>query len=212
MFEAPSALFSVVGIVYGLVLPLVVLHVIAMLFIPGLAGSGVKVMGLGKAIYCFLLQALGILLMTLGGLPALYGVLAREPYESTTYLALLIVFTAGGLTFLWHDNLARTIDAPSRAVPHAIYFFTFKVLGYLLTLLSAVSLLLTMLLGTADTTGRWWIMPVLLLAYGLLLSWCTRHDGDIAKGFSSTPSVKSPSTFPPKNLSPKGKFVPGKKK
>src|SRR3989344_1694294 len=199
------------GIVYGLVLPLLVLHVIAMLFIPGLAASGVKVMELGKAIYCFLLQALGILLMTLGGVPAMYGVLAREPYESTTYLALLIVFSAGGLTFLWHDHLARTVDAPSRAVPHAIYFFTFKVLGYLLTLLAAVSLLLTMLLGTADMTGKWWIMPVILLGYGLLLSWCTRSDADIAKGFSSTPSVKSPS-FPPKNFPPKGKFVPGKRK
>ena len=79
MFEAPSALFSMTGIVYGLVLPLLVLHVIAMLFIPGLAASGVKVMGLGKAIYCFLLQALGILLMTLGGLPAGFCRLPPDP-------------------------------------------------------------------------------------------------------------------------------------
>ena len=137
MFEAPSVFFSMVGIVYGLILPLVILHLIAVLFIPVMvSGTGAKVVGSGRAIYCYLLQALGVLLMTLGGLPAVYGVLAREPYDSSTYLALLIVFSAGGLTFLWHDHLVRTVDSASRSVPHAIYFFTFKVIGYLLTLLS----------------------------------------------------------------------------
>lgn len=216
MFEAPSALFSMVGVVYGLVVPLVILHLVAMLFIPVMvSGTGAKVMSSGRAIYCYLLQALGILLMTIGGLPAVYGVLAREPYDSSTYLALLIVFSAGGLTFLWHDHLAHTVDSASRSVPHAIYFFTFKVIGYLLTLLSAVSLLLTMLLGTQDPRGNWWVMPVLLLFYGLLLSWCTRQETEtMSKPFQSSPmGLKGMSGFPIKGTQQKGKIMPvGKKK
>ncbi|MBI3331769.1 hypothetical protein HYZ99_02305 [Candidatus Peregrinibacteria bacterium] len=188
MFDAPSSLFGVVGVFYGLLLPLVILHIITLLFIPSVVlGGGGKVMSVGKAIYCYLLQAVGILLMTLGGLPAIYGVLARQPYESTTYLALLIVFASGGLTFLWHDHMARGIEGGARAVPHAIYLFTFKVMGYIMTLLSAMSLLLTLLLGTQAPTVDWWVMPTILLLYGLLLSWCTRSED---KGPSVMPKPK----------------------
>src|SRR3989344_625459 len=109
MFEAPSALFSGVGMFYGLTLPIGILMLITVLFVPSLAHSaGVKPMALGKAVYSYLLQATGILLMTLGGLPALYSVVARTQYEASAYLGLLVLFACGGFTFLWHDMLLAT--------------------------------------------------------------------------------------------------------
>lgn len=191
MFDAPSSLFGVVGVFYGLLLPVALLLIITLMFIPSVVlGGGGKVMQVGKAIYCYLLQAVGIMLMTLGGLPAIYGVLARQPYESSTYLALLIVFATGGLTFLWHDHLARTVDGASRAVPHAIYLYTFKVLGYIMMVLSAVSIVLTLLLGSDIPAADWWVMPLMLLLYGILLSWCTRFDQKGLKTFQSMPAQK----------------------
>ncbi|OGJ56111.1 hypothetical protein A2706_02205 [Candidatus Peribacteria bacterium RIFCSPHIGHO2_01_FULL_51_35] len=176
MFEAPSALFSGVGMFYGLTLPIGILLLITVLFVPSLAHSaGVKPMALGKAVYSYLLQATGILLMTLGGLPALYSVVARTQYEASAYLGLLVLFACGGFTFLWHDHAARDLEPAARAVPHAIYLFTFKMMGYVLTLLSILSLVLTILLGM-PSEPNWWIMPTLLLLDGLLLSWCTRDQ------------------------------------
>lgn len=193
MFDVPSSLLGMVGAVYGLVLPLLLLNLIALLFIPSLMRGGVQAMSVGKAIYCYLLQIVGVLLMTLGGIPAIYGVLARETYTSNTYLALLIVFACGGFTFLWHDHTVRMTDAPSRAVPHAIYVTLFKLLGYLLTLVSALSLLLTMLLGYDTVLPNWWIMPSITLFYGLLLTWCTRSENGTS-AFQSSPMHTRPAS------------------
>jgi hypothetical protein len=140
----------------------------------------------------------------LGGVPALYSVLAGQDYTSTTYLALLIVFGTGGFTFLWHDNLIQKIDEASKAVPQAIYLYTFKFLGYLASLLATLTLLLTMLLGATTPITSWWVMPVIVLAYGLLLLWCTRSEMDLPlpKKTFSLPS------FLPPTPKPFGKIVP----
>ncbi len=196
MFDFPTSLFGMVGTVYGLILPLLLLNLIALLFIPSLMRGGVQAMSVGKAIYCYLLQIIGVLLMTIGGIPAIYGVLASQAYESNTYLALLIVFACGGFTFLWHDHMIRQTDAPSRAVPHAIYVTLFKLLGYLLTLVSALSLLLTMLLGLGTLLPNWWIMPTITLFYGLLLTWCTRSEGN-GSPFQSSPMHARPAAAKP---------------
>ena len=37
-------------------------------------------------------------------------------------------------------------------------------------------LLLTILLGSQNPTVDWWVMPVILLSFGLLLTWCTRFE------------------------------------
>ncbi len=212
MFSTPIALFSVQGIVYGLLLPLLVLQIIALLLIPALLTRGGSADAAGKAIYAYLMQAIGILLMTVGGLPALHSVLSGQDYPSTTYLALLIVFASGGLTFLWHDHLAHTIDGASRAVPEAIYFYTFKLLGFLAALLAAMSLLLTMLLNP-ESPENWWVMPVIILTYGLLLSWCTRtENGSLLQKFQSSPLAMPPSFPRPVPAKAPGKVLPQRKK
>lgn len=167
------------GIVYAIVAPLLIVQIFALLFIPSLLTAGARPFSVGKAVYCYLLQAIGILLMTLGGLPALYAVIERlatgtERFTAEIYLALLILFAAGGLTFLWHESMGDRIDATSRRVVQTVFWFGFKLAGYVLMLVSALSFFLTMLLMRELFAQTGWIMPTLLFLYGSLLAYCTR--------------------------------------
>ncbi len=170
-----------VGLLFALQLPLYILLLLAFLFVPSILTAGARSLSVGKAIYCFLMQGVGVVMMSMGALPALYSVLAnkvvgQQPFTTNTYLGLLIVFAVGGLIFLLHEHLARTVDEPSRAIPYAIYFFTFKIIGVLALLFGCMGLLLSMLFGIANTTAGWWIMPTIILLYGLVLSYCTRLE------------------------------------
>lgn len=187
------------GMLDALLLPLLILQLFALVFIPSLLGSGARPFAVGKAVYSYLLQTIGIVAMSLGGIPALFAVLEKlttgyERYATQDYIALLIVFTAGGLTFLWHERTAQTIDEPSRRVPAALFWFTFKLLGYLLMLLSALSFFQTMLLAPQSENGAWWIMPLLLFLYGVLLSWCTRLPATVAQNFTTLRTVGMPAS------------------
>lgn len=183
-------------LLYVVLLPLILLQVLALLIIPSIL-SGARIGGAMKAIYCYILQVVGIALMTAGALPAVYGVIEKfsvgaERFSAEMYLALLILFAAGGLTFLWHERMADTIDDASRKVPALLFWYAFKLLGYFLVLGSAISLLLTMLLADA-MPGTWWISPIVVLLYGVLLSWCTRSPDSSVQNFRSAPIAVSSS-------------------
>lgn len=174
-------------------LPLAIAGGFLLLFIASLLAPGAKPAGVGKAVYCYSMQAFGIFLMSAGGLPALYGVteklaLGIETYSTETYLALLLLFAAGGLLFLWHEQLAEKIDDASGAVCAVLFWFTFKAVGLVLALFSGLSLLLTMLL-VRPLPAEWWVEPLILLFYGLLLSWCTRMPREEIQGFKSSPMM-----------------------
>src|SRR3989338_4371203 len=105
--------------VYSLLLPLALLQFFALLFIPSILLPGTKPPHVAKAIYCYLLQTVGVLLMSGSGIPAIYAVVTQTEVGGRTYLALLLLFLAGGITFLWHEHLSLQVEKPSRAVPFA---------------------------------------------------------------------------------------------
>ena len=102
------------------------------------------------------------------------------------YLAFLILFAFGGITFLWHETMAQSIDDASRKVVAAIFWFSFKLMGYLLMLFGVLSLFLTMLLSPVGLAPAWWVTPVLVFLFGLLLSWCTRDELNGSPRFQSS--------------------------
>lgn len=209
MSLAPLAsIFGNTGIFYGVVLPLLTLLTFALLLIPSLAGSTRNAEGAAKAVYCYLAQFVGILLMTLGSLPTVYAVLAGTALPTPTYLALLGIFAAGGLTFLWHDALVQSIPAGVRGVPFSIYFFTLKFLGTLAILLSALTLLLVPTLVQTGLPPNFWVMPVTILLYGLLIAWFTRSQAGEWNIFTTT--VQSPGRLA--SLRRKLAFTKGKKR
>ena len=181
---------SVSSLLTFVLLPLGVLLALSVALIPCLIAPGVKLGSAMKALYCYAMQCLGISMMTAGALPAVYGVLEKfsigaERFSAEMYLSLLILFSAGGVTFLWHEQVAERIDDASRRVPALLFWYSFKAIGYVLSLIAALSFLFTMLLiRPLETT--WWITPIVILLYGVLLSWCTRWPKTISS-FKSMP-------------------------
>ncbi len=158
--------------------PLAVLAALAIALIPCLIVPGAKVGASMKALYCYIMQCIGVALMTAGALPAVYGVLEKfslgvERFSAEMYLGLLILFSCGGITFLWHEQVAEKIEDASRRVPALLFWYTFKAIGCVVILVAVLSFLFTMLL-TRPLVGTWWITPIVTGLYGLLLSWCTR--------------------------------------
>jgi len=184
MTEPLSAIFGFLGFFYGLLLPLMVLQIIALLFIPSMLNTGAKPREVGEALFCYLMQGVGVILMTVGALPTVFSVFAGVAFPGRTYVALLVVFTCGGILFLIHDQLSQSLSSASKAVPQAVYFFSLKIIGNLIALLSGLSIILSIITG--NTQQGWWVMPFVLLFYGLILSWCTRVDQE-KQVFQSAP-------------------------
>ncbi|TSC57630.1 MAG: hypothetical protein Greene041619_1058 [Candidatus Peregrinibacteria bacterium Greene0416_19] len=195
MTELGWTLFHPAGMLTIGLIPVAVLQVFALIFLPSLLAPGSKPAETGRAIYCYLMQTLGILLMSASGMPTVYAVLTGTQLSGNVYLALLMVFLAGGLTFLLHEHKALLVEPASRTVPHAIYWYTWKSIGYVVAVSAALSLLLTMLLLSPDLPFQWWVLPSILLLYGLLLSWCTRSTGEDAAHFNRAP-MKTPPVPP----------------
>lgn len=176
MTDAPllSAMFSFVSVFYGLLVPLLIVLSFALLFIPSMLYPGAKPYEVGSALFHYCMQGLGILLMTVGALPTITSVLAGIELTGATYFTLLLVFAAGGILFLWHDNAVRVLDTASRAVPGAIFLYTVKSIGYLIIVLWSLSVL-SIIVGRSADTG-WWIQPLVMLVYGTLLTLCAHSE------------------------------------
>jgi hypothetical protein len=174
MLENPLAImFSNVGVFYGLIIPLVTVLLLSVFFAVSFQRPGVNPKDVAQATYCYLMMATGILFMTIAALPTVTSVLAGKSYTSGTYFSLLLLFVAGGLLYLMHERHVERIDTASATIPYLLYFTRFKLIGSVSALLAALSLLLTVTLGT-ETEAGWWLMPVTILLYGLLLMWCTK--------------------------------------
>ena len=143
-----------------------------------MGSAGAKAKGVSDAIYCYAMHAVSVILMTIGALPTVFSVFSGIAYTGRTYIALLLVFACGGLLFLIQDAAVRELDKASKAVPEAIYMTTIKFIGNLLALLSTLTIFLSIVL--ASFSPGWWVTPFVILLYGLLLSWCTKDDGDIS--------------------------------
>jgi len=188
MVTAPlSMLFGSIGVFYGILLPVLVVQIMALFFMPCLLNRAGKPEEIGKAVFCYMVQGFGIVLMALGGLPTIFSVLARQSLPTATYAGLLFVFAAGGLAFLWHDYLARGLDPAARAVPAAICHYSWRFVGFVLTVLSTLSMVLRMLLGSTLLYEGWWVMHTVVLLFGLILLWATAEEMQASQsGFKST--------------------------
>jgi hypothetical protein len=174
----PALLLGSTGILIALFLPFILGAFFALFFIPAFLRDGSTPLAIGHAVYLYFMQALGVILMSLGGIPIVYGVFADEAYSVNTYLALLIIFAAGGITFLFHYAHATQLSAAARAVPEALYFYTIKSLGFIVMIFAGLNLVVSMLLRATPFVRGWWVMPMTLFLYGILLLWLTReHPG-----------------------------------
>ena len=179
MPDAPlfSAMFSFVGVMYGVIVPLIIVQLLELLIISSMMNREAKPSEVAQAVYCYMMMGLGILLMSAGALPTIISVLAGVKLSGATYFTLLIIFAAGGALFLWHDAIVRDVPERSRKVTETLFIFLFKIAGHLLVFLWGLSFLVTILNGSSIEKG-WWIMPVVMMIYGGLFIWCTRAEDE----------------------------------
>lgn len=187
-----DALFQNVGLPYGMILPVVVVSLLALIALAGVLRGG-SPWDITYATYCYCAEAIGIILITTGSLPVLLAVLTGQLLESDTYVGLLFVFAIGGILFLWHDAVLRGIDASAKAVPGALFFFSWKLIGLLLASFALLSLILSVVIETIQLQSA--VMHITVLAYGVALSWFTQVQ-------RSRPSVTTRSLTGTKPLSP----------
>lgn len=185
-------IFGTTTLTYAIVLPIVFVQIFAMAFIPSILCQGAKPLHVGKALFCYAMQGIGIALMTFSGLPAVYSVLMGAQLTGNVYLALVLVFAIGGLAFLWYEHKASHIDDASRVVPYTIFFYTIKFLGAAALITGLLVLALSMLLVGAFGSADLWITPLLILFYGILLSACTKWPRLHPASFNMNPMKKPP--------------------
>lgn len=191
-----TALFQSVGIFSGFLLPIAVLLLFVILVLPGIGRSGARPESLALAAYGYLAEALGIILMTAGGLPAVYAVVSHQILASNTYLGLLVLFIVGGITYLWHDNILQSVDSESKAIPSALFFYSWKFIGLVVVLFTTLSLVLQWLTNAADKNADIWNVHLVMLLYGFLLCWFTVYPMATAQKKVIRPASRP--TFPPR--------------
>lgn len=191
MVGTPFTVFGTTGFMYAILLPLIVMQVMALIFIPSMMTVGSKALHVGKAVFCYLMQGLGVMLMSMSGLPAVYSVLVGAPLSGNMYLSLVLIFAIGGFVFLWHDHKVMHIDDASRMVPYALFFYTVKFIGALAIIGALLSLALTMLTMPRMVAPGFWILPTLFLLYGLILAACTKWPR-MHGSFQMNPMKKPP--------------------
>jgi hypothetical protein len=202
MVSVATGLTSSPALLYGVVAPLVLIQLMALLYIPSLLAAPAKARAVGEAIHCYCIQTFGVMLMTIGSLPTVYSVLAGISYTGGTYFGLLLIFATGGGLFLWQDQRASALDPAARAVPASIFLITFRMLGQITLVLALLSFLLSITMGSTDLTN-WWIMPVLMACYGGLISWCTHGPISWVSHTQSVGSLLTPvSSRPAKAQTP----------
>lgn len=178
----PSSLdgvFQNINLPYGVMLPVSICALLAIVSLAGIM-RGSNAWDVAYATYCYFAQAVGIILIATGSVPVLLAVLSSQLLENDVYVGLLFVFALGGLLFLWHDAKLRHIDASAKAVPGALFFFTWKLIGLMVTAYSLLTLVVMTVLY-ASTEGA--TFPVqnayvltTMLAFGLGLGWFTQTN------------------------------------
>lgn len=176
----PSSLdgvFQNINLPYGTFLPLGIIVLLSLVTLAGIVRGG-NAWDIAYATYCYVAQAIGIILIVTGSVPVLLAVLSGQLLSNDTYLGLLFVFALGGILFLWHDATLRGLDPVAKAVPGALFFFTWKLVGLMVSAYALLTLVMTTVV-TLSTPGSAFpiqhgIVHITMLLFGLGLGWFTQ--------------------------------------
>lgn len=174
---------SSIGVFYSVMVPSLLLVLLAVILLVSTSTPGAKAGLVMRASFHYIMQAIGIVLMTVGAIPTLTSVLGGPPYPGRVYMSLLWVFLVGGALFLWNEQCTQKIEHASLTMVHALFVTTVKTIGYVVALFSGLVLLIQIALG--QYTEHWWVSPVILLLYGILLFWSARESEVADHSFQS---------------------------
>jgi len=195
----PSSLdgvFQNINLPYGALLPVGVVALLSLVALAGIVRGG-NAWDIAYATYCYFAQAVGVILMVTGSVPVLLAVLSGQLLGNDTYIGLLFVFALGGILFLWHDVTLRGIDSASKAVPGALFFFAWKLVGLMVSAYALLTLVMTTVvyLSMPGTTFpvQHGIVHITMLTFGLGLGWFTQ----VGHGFRPSVTTRTLSPMVP---------------
>lgn len=146
--------------------PVMLVITFTLLLIPSLLVTGAKPEAATKAIGCYILKTVGLILLAASVIQLTYGLITLrlpDPEESTILVLLLVT----GIGIMVHQSrIVATIDAPSVSVVRLVFSHTCELVGALVALGSGLSLMISFLI-TQNSSG--WEMSGTLLLLGLLL-------------------------------------------
>ncbi len=172
-----DAVFLNINLPYGMMLPVGVCALLSLVALAGMIRGG-NAWDVAYATYCYFAQGVGIILIATGSVPVMHAVLSSQLLDSDVYLGLLFAFALGGLLFLWHDATLRHIDSAAKAVPGALFFFTWKLISlmisaYALMTLALVTILYVTTEGATFPAHHGYVL-ITMLIFGLALGWFTQ--------------------------------------
>lgn len=156
------------------VLGLLLMHLMVGLFLMNHLSGSTDPTHSAEAVFGYTAQAFGIVLMSIGGIPALYGVLAERSLPVVAYLGLLLVFAIGGLLFMWQDTALRSLPKASTIIPASLSHVLWRFVGLLVMTVSLLSFLLQLLVDTPTLERSFWALHLTGMFYGMLLLLATR--------------------------------------
>ncbi len=159
---------------YAGIFTLAVMVLYLLLLIPALIPNRAKPEEVGKALFCYLVEAIGVAIMSVSGLTAMISVFAGLSVARFSYLMLLIIFAAGGILFLRYDVRLRDIDPEAKVIPTLLYRNSVKMVGITVVLLGAFAILSLLFFKPVGIAQRWWVNPVAMIVYGTFLVWSVR--------------------------------------
>ncbi len=169
-----SFLIDIAAFVGNLFKPILFVAIIQIIFFTLLmeAKAGKNARAFGHAVFGYTMMAVGIALMTIGVVPTAIAALSNAGFTPEVYLSLLLVFAVGGALFLGADYQVKSLPAEVKSLPGNIYHFFLKSVGYLSLVLAAIHVCISLAVGNFQDPD-WWVIPLALLLYGVLLAWLT---------------------------------------
>jgi hypothetical protein len=143
--------------------------VFIIMMIPSLMVPGAKPEKVAKAITCYLLKTIGIILLAGSAVQLIYaGMTNNFPgFPAMSALLLILVLGIGMLTHM-SVILKANIDDASEMVPRLVFFHSLEVLGIVISLVAALSIVISFMMASGQISG--WEMQATMLLLGIILT------------------------------------------
>lgn len=151
----------------SLYIPLFIVFTFVLMFIPSMMVTGAKADGVARAIGCYMLKTLGLILIALSAVQLGFGLVAMQMPDSPTLSALILVFVLG-LGLMVHQSrvLKEQVDEASMAVSRLVFSHSCEVIGTIIVVVSGLSIALTFILSQQLVN---WEMPATMILLGIVL-------------------------------------------
>ncbi len=156
LFDAPTLLYALLAILITYVA----------LMIPSMMVSGAKPEGIAKAIACYIWKAFGLVLLAMSVIQLTISIIGNALPEFPLLSGLILLLVTGIGIMVHASRVLTTVDNASIMIPRLVFSHTIEIIGGLIALVSALSLMLSFLI-TSRIDG--WQLPMSMILLGITM-------------------------------------------